>query len=72
MKDVLFLVLVGVVAFVLALLIKFLMFMSHLLVLGGFVYFCYWFYQQPKDRRLDLRRKVFGTLDLLKAVFVWR
>jgi hypothetical protein len=71
-KDVIFLSLTGVVAFLVVMLLEMLLWLSHVLVLGAFLYFCWWFTRLPVLQKDLIRERIYGFLGPVKSIFIWR
>ena len=71
-KDIIFLSLTGLAAFLLVVLLQTLLWLANILVFGAFLYFCWWFTRLPIPERDLLRERVYGFFGLIKSVFIWR
>ena len=65
LKDVIFILAIGAVAFVLSMGLKLLVFFGQLSFVGGFLWFCYWYTRKDVFERSLVRDRVLKSLGVL-------
>jgi threonine/homoserine/homoserine lactone efflux protein len=71
-KDAFFLFWIGLGAFVLYSLLNVLIWLSHALIIVGFIYFCWWFTRLPEAEKDQIRGRFYGVFELVRNLTPWR